>query len=58
MPMSDLLAICEASGITLEDALTDYIRGAKISERMRLLEVYESQGLDALLSELRDRGGR
>lgn len=52
--MPDLLAICKEAGISLDEALSDYIKGAKITERMRLLEVYEQEGLAALLTELRN----
>lgn len=54
MPEADLLKLCKEAGITLDDALADYVRGAKISERMRLLGIYEAQGLDALLDALRE----
>lgn len=53
-PSPDLLEVCEAAGITFNEALTDYIKGAKLSERMRLLEVYNAQGADALLVALRE----
>lgn len=54
MSADSLLALCEEAGITLDEALTDYIRGAKLSERRRLLDIYESQGLDALTAALRE----
>ncbi len=57
MSAKELLAACEAAGITLDEALADYIKGAKLIERMRLLEIYRAQGVEALLEALQEGKG-